>query len=446
MYTIMSISNEYYRNMQQHDDFIINFRFTGMMRNREDCVLKVGIIGNNERGRAIQQLQCPSIDMYLYDNNSECCVPPNTTLEEIEQCDLIFNCISTSVDYHSYYHMDHLLQTTTLIHHPCQIIYGSTPIGFSDLHGYGCMPEYIMNSKGEYNVKNVTNWVFGLPDKNKEEYQKRLTTLITICHVECSIQSSTIYWLTAAEAELLHISRHAAHMSYVEICQSLSELALVKEISFEHVKPLLDMDPTIYQMPIPVHDMHLLYGQFQKAGITSPYLESIISREKKPITVAVPTTKKISLVIASASDILTEVVCRNLVKKNNLVILFSSTSTLLLDEDGNVLQNVISKTGTFLTKQFFPRLDYIWDFTKMDTCKACNTISYTACSEAMIETINKLELVKQHHCPLTFLSDHDENNQLIQSFTTEYPQYKKMVEIVHVLFDKSERSEYILRI
>ena len=341
--------------------------------------------------------------------------------------------------------MDHLLQTTTLIHHPYQIMYGSTPLGFADLHGYGYMPECIMDKKGEYNVKNTKDWVFGLPDKNKEEYQKRLTTLITICHVEGSIQSSEIHWLTASEAELLSISRHAAHMSYVEICQSLSELALVKEIAFENVKPFLDRDPTIYQTPISVHDMHVLYGQFQKAGIESPYLESILVREKKPIEVAVPTTKKISLVIASASDILTEVVCRNLVKKNNLVILFACSTTLLLDEDGNVLQNVIAKTGTFLTKQFFPHLDYIWDFTKMDTCKACNTISYTACSEATIETINKLELVKQHHCPLTFLSDHDENNQLIQSFTTEYPQYKKMVEIIHVLFDKNERSDYLFK-
>ena len=80
--------------MQQHDDFVIQFRFTGMLRNREDCVLQVGIIGNNERGQAILQLQCPSIDIYLYDNNPELCIPPHTTLEEIEQCDLIFNCIS----------------------------------------------------------------------------------------------------------------------------------------------------------------------------------------------------------------------------------------------------------------------------------------------------------------------------------------------------------------
>ena len=431
--------------MQQNDDFVIQFRFTGMMRSREDCVLKVGILGNNERGRAIQQLQCPSIDIYLYDNNPECCIPPNTTLEEIEQCDVVFNCISTSIDYHAYYHMGHLLQTTTLIHHPCQIIYGSIPIGFADLHGYGYMPECIMNRKGEYDVKNTNDWIFGLPTTNKDEYKKRLTTLITICHVEGSIQNSTVHWLTTAEAELLHISRHAVHMSYLEMCQSLADIALVKEITFEHVKPFLDREPINYQIPLSIHDMHLLHGQFQKAGMESRTLESVLTRETTPIQVLTPTTKKISLVIASASDKLTEVVCRNLVKKDNLVILFAPSTTLLLDEDGNVLQHVISKTGTFLTKQFFPRLDYIWDFTKMDVCKACNTSSYRACSEAMIETMNKLELVKQHHCSLTFLSDHDESNQLIQSFTTEYPQYKKLVEIVHVFFDKSERSEYVLR-
>jgi hypothetical protein len=431
--------------MQKNDDFVIQFRFTGMMRNREDCVLKVGILGNNERGRAIQQLQCPSIDMYLYDNEPELCVPPNTTLEEIEQCDLVFNCISTSIDYHAYYHMDHLLHATTLVNHPYQIIYASTPIGFADVNGYGFMPECIMNNKGEYNVKHTSTWIFGLPSSHSEECKQRLTTLITISHVEGSIQSSTIQWLTAAEAELLHISRHAIRMSYIEMYQSLADLALVKEISFEHVKPLLDKGPIIHQMPVPVNDMHLLYGQFQKAGIESHYVESMIVREKKPIQVAVPTTKKISLIIASINDKLTEYVCRNLVKKDNLVILFSPTTTLLLDEDGNVLQNVIAKTGTFLTRQFFPHLDYIWDISKMNSYKTCNTSAYRTLSTTMIETMNKLELVKEHHCSLTFLSDRDEDDQLIQAFVREYPQYKQMVEMIHILFDKSARSEYVLQ-
>jgi hypothetical protein len=59
--------------------------------------------------------------------------------------------------------------------------------------------------------------------------------------------------------------------------------------------------------------------------------------------------------------------------------------------------------------------------------------------------MNKLELVKQHNCSLTFLSDHDESNPLIQTFTAEYPQYKEKVEILHVFFDKNERSNYLFK-
>lgn len=429
-----------------NDEFVIDFKFTGMIRNREDCVLRIGIIGNNERGQTIQQLQCQSIDMYVYDPDPALCIPVGTTTAEIERCDLIFNCIETSIDYNSYYHMDNLLHSSILVHNPYQIIYASTPIGFSSSNGYGFMPECILDNKGERNVKNVLYWVFGLPASiEKEECKNRLKTLITICHVEGSIQSSAMYWLSASESELLHISRHAIRMAHTEMYQTLLDVAMIKGISFDNVKPLLDMDPSLYTSAVSINDMHLLYGQFQKAGVDSHYIESIIAREKQSIQIANPITKKISLVIASKNDKLTEDVCRNLIKKDNFVILFSPTTTMLLDEHGNIITNVLSKTGSFSHKQFFPHLDYIWDFSKMDTCDTCDSSAYTSRCERMIETMNKLELVKIHNCSLTFLSDHDENDELIHAFIREYPHYKNKVEITNVFFDKSERSEYVFK-
>ena len=434
-------------DIMQQDDFVIDFKFSGMIRNREDCVLRIGIIGNNEHGKVIQQLQCNSIDIYVYDNDPALCMPLETTLVDIERCDLIFNCISTSIGYNSYYDMENLLQSSTLINNPYQIIYASTPIGFADSNGYGFMPECMIDNKGERNVKNAQYWVFGLPISNTEECKQRLKTLITICHVEGAIQSSIIYWLTAAEAELLHVSRHAIRISYLEMYHSLSDLAMIKGITFDNVKQILDMDPSSYTT-VPINDIHLLYGQFQKAGVDSHYVESIISqneeRERHSIQ-PVQSPKKISLVISSKNDKLTEDVCRNLIKKDNIVILFSPTTTLLIDEQGNILQNVLSKMGSFSHKQFFPHLDYIWDFSKMDACDTCNTTSYTIRSTAMIETMNKLELVKQHNCSLTFLSDHDEIDTLVQAFIEEYPQYKNKVEIINVLFDRNERSDYVFR-
>jgi hypothetical protein len=105
------------------------------------------------------------------------------------------------------------------------------------------------------------------------------------------------------------------------------------------------------------------------------------------------------------------------------------------------MKDVLSKTGTFRHKQFFPTLDYIWDFSKMDSY---TPTTYTDKTAAFIETMNKLELVKTHNCSLSFLSDHDEDDELVSAFVNEYPEHRGKVEIIHVLFDKNERSDYIL--
>jgi hypothetical protein len=182
----------------------------------------------------------------------------------------------------------------------------------------------------------------------------------------------------------------------------------------------------------------------QAAHINSHYFQAGQLYKTVDRMSSFPTDKKISLVIASKNDKMTEDVCRNLIRKDNLVILFSTTPTMILDTDGNVLPHVLPKTGSFRQKQFFPKLDYIWDFSKMDVDE-CDNTPYTSCSNILIETMNKLELVQKHNCSLTFLSDHDKHDELITAFIKEYPEHRDRVEIIHVLFDKSERSEYLLR-
>ena len=147
------------------------------------------------------------------------------------------------------------------------------------------------------------------------------------------------------------------------------------------------------------------------------------------------------MVIGTRNDKLIEDVCRNLIRKNNIVILFSDTPILLLDADGNIMKDVLSKTGSFHHRQFFPTLDYIWDFSKMDSY---TPTTYTDKAASFIETMNKLELVKTHNCSLSFLSDHDEDDDLVAAFVNEYPEHRGRVEIIHVLFDKNEKSDYIL--
>ena len=412
-----------------------------MLRNREDCILRIGIIGNGDRGKAIQQLQCSSIDFLVYDSNPELCVPLETTVEEMEQCDLIFHCLPVPMDYNACSHTTLLSNSILSLKNPYQIIYASTPIGFSESMGCCYMPEWITDTwEDEF---TTPHWIIGLSSlEHAEECKKRITTLLTTCHTEGSISYSAIHWITSTEAEFLAIAKNAFLTADTGITHELYDIAATKGIQQERAKTIISLDSLLRTFCRDCFPKEM-YGVYQQAAhIDSHYFQAGQLYKVVDNIPLLTTDKKISLVITSKNEKMTEDVCRNLIRKDNLVILFSNTPTMILDSDGNVLPHVLSKTGSFRQKQFFPKLDYIWDFSKMDADDA-NT--YTAYSSSLIETINKLELVRQHNCSLTFLSDHDTHDELIYTFIKEYPQYRDRVEIIHVLFDKSERSDYVLQ-
>ena len=412
-----------------------------MLRNREDCILRIGIIGNGDRGKAIQQLQCSSIDFLVYDSNPELCVPLETTVEEMEQCDLIFHCLPVPMNHNACCHTTTLSDSILSLKNPYQIVYASTPIGFSESMGCCYMPEWITDTwEDEF---TTPHWIIGLSSlEHAEECKKRITTLLTTCHTEGSISYSAIHWITSTEAEFLAIAKNAFLTADTGITHELYDIAATKGIQQERVKTIIRLDPllrTFFSDFFPKE----MYGVYhQAAHIDSHYFQAGQLYKSVDNIPLLTTDKKISLVITSKNDKMTEDVCRNLIRKDNLVILFSNTPTMILDADGNVLPHVLSKTGSFCQKQFFPKLDYIWDFSKMDADDA-NT--YTAYSSSLIETMNKLELVRLHNCSLTFLSDHDTHDELIHTFIKEYPEHRNRVEIIHVLFDKSERSDYVLQ-
>jgi hypothetical protein len=414
-----------------------------MLRNREDCILRIGIIGA-DRGKAIQQLQCPSIDFLVYDSNPELCVPLETMVEEMEQCDLIFHCLPVPMDHNACSHTTLLSDSILSLKNSYQIVYASTPIGFSESMGCCFMPECIIEPTWEDEF-TPPHWIIGLPSsEHAEECKKRITTLLTMCHTEGSISYSAIHWITSTEAEFLAIAKKAFLTADTGISHELYDIAATKGIQQERVKTMIRLDPllrTFFSDSLPKE----MYGVYhQAAHIDSHYFQAGQLYKTIDNISLLTTDKKISLVIASKNDKMTEDVCRNLIRKDNLVILFSNTPTMILDTDGNVLPHILSKTGSFRQKQFFPKLDYIWDFSKMDVDE-CDNTPYTVCSSILIETMNKLELVQKHNCSLTFLSDHDKHDELITAFIKQYPEHRDRVEVIHVLFDKSERSEYLLR-
>ena len=60
--------------------------------------MKIGIIGNGFVGNATMQLKCKDIDVMAYDLNPELCIPKNTTLEDMLDCEIIFVSVPTPTD------------------------------------------------------------------------------------------------------------------------------------------------------------------------------------------------------------------------------------------------------------------------------------------------------------------------------------------------------------
>ena len=68
--------------------------------------MKIGIIGNGFVGNATSLLKCSNISIIIYDINPLLCIPSNTTLENICDCDLIFISVPTPMNKDGSCHTD----------------------------------------------------------------------------------------------------------------------------------------------------------------------------------------------------------------------------------------------------------------------------------------------------------------------------------------------------
>ena len=403
-----------------------------MLRNREDCILRIGILGNSAIGNnlienVVQQFQCSSVDIIIYDINRDIYKTIDITIEMIEACDLIFYCIPTEMNYHTSCDTTILSEYISLITNPYKIICSNVPIGYSQSMGCNIM---IFIDKNPWIIGTI-NLSVAEHSYIIEESKKRITTLREICHKEGIFQDNTIHWASTTELEVAIVYKTILLEAWAEITNEVDTFLTEKNINHNVIKQLCTLLPDIK------YDVHDAYHQFQITETFFPIIQHIMKKERESII----TEQKISLVIGARNDKLIEEVCRNLILKENIVIIFSDTPISLLDADGNIIKNVLSKTGSFRYKQFFPKLDYIWDFSKMDSY---SPTTYTDKTISFIETMNKLELVKTHNCSLSFLSDHDRDDDLVSAFVKEYPEYKSKVEVINILFDKTHMSEYVL--
>ena len=431
-----------------------------MIRNRGDCVLRVGIVGNGYIGRATRLLECASIDMRVYDIRPELCSPPETTMADLENCDLVFFCLPTPMDHHASCHTGILLDSFRTLQNPYKVIRSTVPRGFSQSVGGYFMPEFLTEANWKNDFIHTTHWVLGRLEGEEyaarnEEFTKRLTTLITACWKDGVIVSNEIVWMTTSEAEFLKLAKNCFLAAKVGIFNELYAFAMAKGVNYDRVKEIIRLDPRMgtTHMDVPgaqgrfgyggtcfPKDTHSLYSQFQTANVPSYYFQTSLIRndevdrkEREWATdywrTTIPTDKKISLVIPSFHMGLNHDLCVRLLERGHIVIYVSDTPVTGLDSSLTDVKNFLTKRCMFQQKQFFPKLDEIWDISLLYQGRP-NT--YTEQLEIMTKTKHLLDLVQTHTCLFTTLVNDQDTIpvQLIRAFIQENPCYASYVDII----------------
>lgn len=424
-----------------------------MMRNRGDCVLRIGLVGNGYIGRATRLLECVSIDITVYDIRPELCHPLGTTMADLEHCDLVFFCLPTPMDHHGSCHTDLLLHSFQTLQNPYKIIRSTVPVGFSQSVGAYFMPEFLTEANWKNDFIHTKQWVIGQLEGNREqneEFTKRLTTLIQSCWKDGVIVSAEIVWMTTSEAEFLKLAKNCFLAAKVGIFNELHAFATAKGIDYNRVKEIIRLDPRIGTTHLDVpgaqgrfgyggtcfpKDTHSLYSQFQTAGIPSYYFQTSLIRndevdrkEREWATdywrTTIPTEKKISLVLPSLHEGLNYDLCSRLLARDHIVIYVSDTPVTRLDDSLSEVKTFLTKRCSFQQKQFFPRLDEIWDLSSLQQCPT----TYTDQMTAITQTKHLMDLVLTHSCH--FIALVDQENPLIRAFMQENPLHASRMEMI----------------
>jgi UDP-glucuronate 4-epimerase len=263
--------------------------------------LTIGIIGNGFVGGAAMQLECKDITVLAYDLDPTKCYPSNTTMNDMNICDIVFISVPTPMNsstgecYLTY--LECALKNLKEIRYNGYIVIRSTvPVGTCDKLNCYFMPEFLT----EKNFKNdfITNkdWIFGLLDNDEQkdnDFKNKIGKLFNLAYKNKRIMSKELHFVKNKEAEMIKLFKNCFLATKVSFCNEIYKFCEKKEIDYETVRRLTTKDDRILgsHTLVPGHDGKCGFGgtcfpkdtsslrhEMLNSGVESPILNAIIYR------------------------------------------------------------------------------------------------------------------------------------------------------------------------
>ena len=231
--------------------------------------MKIGIIGNGFVGSATSLLECVDISIIVYDINPNLCKPPNTILNDICNCDLIFISVPTPMNKNGSCHINIL---ESVVHNISQIKSTNelllvnrctVPINTSNELNCYYMPEFLTEKNFKNDFINNSEWIFGLKNSSTDNFFKeKITKLINLAYKNKCINSNKIHFVDNNEAEMIKLFRNTFLSTKISFCNEIYKFCQSQNISYENVRKLATNDPRIgsSHTNVPGHDGFFGYG------------------------------------------------------------------------------------------------------------------------------------------------------------------------------------------
>lgn len=260
----------------------------------------IGIIGNGFIGKAFQQLSNKYINILVYDVEPKLCVPPNTNLTDLLDCDIIFISVPTPKNKDGSVHLEiiqKVLNDLSKIKYKNDIIIRSTvPPGTCDNLKVNFMPEFLTEKNYKEDFINNKIWIFGLLEITNTELIKKITYIFNKSYEEKCIKFNRLEFIPNKEAELIKYFRNSFLSVKVSYCNEIYEYCQKKNINYNNMIKLAAADDRIStshtQVPGPdgkfgfggtcfPKDCNGLLYDMKKNNMKSYILDSVLNRNNQ---------------------------------------------------------------------------------------------------------------------------------------------------------------------
>lgn len=177
--------------------------------------INIGIIGNGFVGKATQLLDNKDLNIIVYDNIKEKCIPNNIKFDDLKSCDIVFICVPTPANKDgscSTKILDDIIPKLKNIGQNNIIIRSTIPPGFSDSYNCYFMPEFLREMHWEDDVKNTSKWILGVPinvtNVENDIVVTNIRKVLSSAKDNCKIMHTDMNVISNLEAEIIKLSRN----------------------------------------------------------------------------------------------------------------------------------------------------------------------------------------------------------------------------------------------